>query len=79
MLYKLTLAFRDAFGDDTINKDDELLEDVVLEVAKVIFIVGSVRENHGIITFTYASKHQQCCVIFIVFFLALDFLSLTLF
>ena len=43
---------------------------MVLGVAKVIFILGSVRENHGIITFTCASKHQQRRVIFIVFSLA---------
>ena len=61
-------------GDDKIDKNDELLNDVVLEVAEVIFIVRSVRENHEIITFTYASKHQQRCVIFIVLSLALDFL-----
>jgi len=69
------LALRDAIGDGKIEKDGELLDDVVLEVVKVIFIVESVRENHEIITFTYASKHQQRCVIFIVFSLALDFLS----
>jgi len=71
------LALRDVFGGGTIDKDDELLNDVVLEVAKVIFIVGILRENHGIITLTCASKHQQWRVIFIVFALALDFLSLT--
>jgi len=59
------LALRGAIGDGKIDKDDELLDDVVLEVVKVIFIVESVRENHEIITFTYASKHQQHCVIFI--------------
>jgi len=68
---------RDALGGDTIDNDDELLNDVVLGVAKVIFTVGSVHENHGIITFTCASKHQQWRVIFIVFTLALDFLSHT--
>jgi len=55
--YILTLALRGAFGGGTIDKDDELLNDVVLRVAEVIFIVESVRENHEIITFTYVSKH----------------------
>jgi len=76
MLYILTLVLRDAFRGGTIDKYDELLNDVVLGVAKVIFIVKSVCENHEIITFTCVSKHQQQRVIFIVFSLALDFLSL---
>jgi len=68
---------RDAFGSGTIDKDDELLNDVVLGVSEVIFIVGCVRENNGIITITFASKHQQWRVIFIAFSLFLDFFSLT--
>ena len=44
------LALRSVFGDDMIDKDDELFNDVVLEVAEVIFIIGSVHENHGIVS-----------------------------
>jgi len=78
VLYILPLALRDVFRGGTIDNDDELLNDVVLGVAEVIFIVGILRKNHGIITLICASKHQQWRVIFIVFALALDFLSLTL-
>jgi len=40
-------TLRGAFCSCTIDKDDELLNDVVLGVAEVIFNLGSVRQNHG--------------------------------
>jgi len=52
------LALRVVFGGDTIDKNDEILNDVVVGVAKVIFIVGSVRENHGI--FFVGTFSQNC-------------------
>jgi len=58
VLYILTLALRVVFGGNKIDKDDELLNDVVFGVAKVIFIVESVRENHGI--FIVETFSQNC-------------------
>jgi len=51
VLYILPLALRDAFGGGTIDKDDELLNDVVLGVAEVIFIVvsRSANDRQGVI------------------------------
>jgi len=74
VLYGLALALRGAFGDGSTDKDDELLDAVALEIAEVAN-VGSVRENHGIGTFTCAFKHQQRCDLHRFLSLALDFLS----
>ena len=40
-------TLRGAFFSGTIDKDDELLNNVVLGVPEVIFNIGSVRQNHG--------------------------------